>query len=340
MSLPRLVSSTSPTSVVDVETPNLAHSRCGTAGNPSTVDNKCAGEDWAASTYYPKYMTGYGGHQRNLEPEADPPRVISSPLVGYTGNYRGKNIGKLGRCETHRARLSAWERGTVAGILGVPAAEDDWEFSHYTNSCGNFSDKRYHETSHNRVKSALTLPGSPSGFIVTNACSMGESGASFGALHPEGRTVPEADRILLQIQVALESRFRTATVARSALKSAFFAVDTSRMGVLAAEVFFDILRRQSGVALSAGQRTLLTEALSRAGRHGCGDPEFQQEQLGPDYVLGSARLEQDDEGGFGGPHRGGEGDGGSGCVVYGRFLNIIVPRRGAKGSKNSRVPPG
>lgn len=268
-------------------------------------------------------MTGYSGHQPKLEEEVELPKIINAPVVGYTGSYRGKNIGKLGRCEVHRTRLTVWEKDTVSGILGVPAPEDDWEFSHYTNSCGNFSEKKFHESPSDKSAQNNHLAASSSG---TWGDANTSSGASFGAMHGV-REESEADRILLQVQMALESRYKTATLARSALKSAFFAVDRPRTGSLPVGLFFDVLHRQSGCALSAAQCAHLAETLHMAGRHRRG---ADTEARGPDYALGSARLEDEDGYGDGADQQLGGEVAAAAEVCYGRFLNIVVPRRTSK----------
>jgi hypothetical protein len=331
MSFPRLTPSTSPTSVIDSDSPDVGHKGESRSQGPDLQK----GSTWATATYYPKYMTGYGGHQPHLDDEVDLPKIINAPVVGYTGSYRGKNLGKLGRCEVHRTRLSAWEKDTVSGILGVPSEGDEWEFSHHTNSCGNFSDKKYHESVSNET---AFINSSTYG---TGSFCPGGSAASFGAALNSQREQTGTDRILLQVQMALESRFRTATVARSALKSAFFAADGSRSGSLPVDVFFEVLRKQAGVALTEDQRALLAWAISRAGKHRTGSDGQSAQQRDAEYALGSARLEGDDDNdaqGGAGALRQAEGDEPQ-SVVYGRFLNIVVPRREKRLSSSGVAAP-
>lgn len=273
-------------------------------------------------------MTGYCGFQPHQDQEAQLPKVIAAPVVGYTGCYRGKNLGKLGRCEVHRARLSTWEKDTVSGILGVPAAHDDWEYSHYTNKCENFSDKRFQESSSPALGSAT---GCSSGFLSSadmgSASSSGgfanETGSTSGSLgysqsqshfsRPEHEET-ETDRILLHIQQGLQSRFKTAAAARSVLKGAFFAQDRYRTGRLQRNDFFDVLGKVAGAALSEHQMLHLAYALHCAGRHsnrgspGPGSDLHQQSQSlqgSEDLQSLAAEIEY---------------------INYGRFLNIIVPR--------------
>jgi hypothetical protein len=201
----------------------------------------------------------------------------------------------------------------VSGILGVPAAADDWEFSHYTNTCSNFSEKKFHETK------SSSLSGSPS----VCPSSSGMYGASYGSSDsPQQlrREATETDKILESIQVCLETRFKTATVARSALKSAFFAADARRTGLLHRDAFFETLRRMAGVHLLPGQVDHLCAALHAAGHCGKlsgGLPEAQ-------FAVGSARLEEEDEEQLlhGSQALSDEPQ----EVNYGRFLNILVPR--------------
>lgn len=295
-----------------------------------------------SETSRPKFMTGYGGHQPHLGDELELPKIISTPVVGYTGSYRGKNLGKLGRCEVHRTRVSAWENETVSGILGVPTVHDDWEFSHYTNSCGNFNEKKFHEST-----SVMRSPSrSPNGaFNALDSGSIGSLAASaelaFSCSSPDAqfrdrsRQPSETDKTLLHIQKHLEYRFKTSADARSVLKSAFFGLDRTRRGLISASVFFCVLRRIAGVSLSEEQCADLTIALHYAGQRK--DPHHIT-----GYALGSEKLEEEEEegGGGGGVRNGGASGNGSAYghdnanaehgnvdeVNYGRFLNILVPR--------------
>jgi hypothetical protein len=272
-------------------------------------------------------MTGYGGHQPQLEDEVELPKIIVAPVVGYTGTYRGKNVGKLGRCEVHKTRLSAWEKDTVSGILGVPAPADDWEFSHYTNTCSNFSEKKFHETKSN------SLPGSPS----VCPSSSGMYGASFGnSDSPQQlrREATETDKILESIQICLETRFKTATVARSALKSAFFAADAQRTGLLHRDAFFETLRRLAGVHLPPSQSDHLCAALHAAGHSHSGKLSGG---LPEGHFAVGARLEEEDEQQLQDSLALSEEEAPQ-EVNYGRFLNILVPRSSRPAGASSPSP--
>lgn len=299
----------------------------------SSASRYCDNE---VQTFQPKYMTGYGGFQPQQDALEEAPRVIVSPVVGYTGNYRGRNIGKLGRCEVHKTRLSAWENDTVSGILGVPHTHSEWEYSHYTNGCGNFAEKKYHEGSAaslsgsllSSVGNSLGRPSSPGGFGGSMSGSMsGSLGGSQGERHfsdglaaaTNARNSPslmqhqlhreqsETDRILLQIQQGLESKFKTSQLARSGLKAAFFALDRQRCGLLSRMDFFAVLRKIAGVALSEEQCVHLASALAMAGQpHHSHDHDHDHDQY-QDYTSTDNEVSID-------------------FVNYGRFLNVLVPR--------------
>lgn len=262
-------------------------------------------------------MTGYGGFQPQQDLAEDAPRVIVSPVVGYTGNYRGKNIGKLGRCEVHRTRLSAWEKDTVSGILGVPHTHNDWEYSHYTNGCGNFAEKKYHE-------GAVLLSDSFVSSVGSLSLASNSGGASSSDHFPDGlaaatsarnspsllhlqyqREETETDRILQHIQQSLETTFKTSQQARSVLKAAFFGLDKQRIGLLPKKEFFGALHKVAGVTLSEEKCLHLAYALSAADKRMSGSGEL-------DYPHGSSE------------DQGGELD--AEYVNYGRFLNVLVPR--------------
>lgn len=142
---------------------SMIFKRSGDQGPEFSASSHLKHSENEVQTFQPKYMTGYGGFQPQQDTLSESPKVIQSPVVGYTGNYRGRNIGKLGRCEVHKARLSAWEKDTVSGILGVPHTHNDWEYSHYTNMCGNFNEKKYHEGSTASLSPMGSLPNSPGG---------------------------------------------------------------------------------------------------------------------------------------------------------------------------------
>jgi len=271
--------------------------------------------DQDAGTVQPKYMTGYGGFQPQQDLAEDIPRVIVSPVVGYTGNYRGKNIGKLGRCEVHRTRLSAWEKDTVSGILGVPHTHNDWEYSHYTNGCGNFAEKKYHE-------GAVALSDSFVSSVGSLSLASNSGGGASGDQFPDGlaaatsarnspsllhlhyqREETETDRILLLVQQGLETKFKTSHQARSALKAAFFGLDRQRSGLLPKREFFLALHKVAGMALPEEKCTHLAYALSAAGRRLSGSGELYT------HSNDDQADESDAE-----------------YVNYGRFLNILVPR--------------
>lgn len=282
-------------------------------------------------TVQPKYMTGYGGFQPHQDEETQLPRVISAPVVGYTGCYRGKNLGKLGRCEVHRARLSTWEKDTVSGILGVPAAHDDWEYSHYTNKCGNFADKKFQESS---SPTPCISSGVSSGFLSSVASSSGgfanDTGSTSGSLVYSQQLYPHTlrseheetgtDRILLHILQGLETRFKTAAVARSTLKGAFFSLDRFHTGRLLCRDFFDVLSKVAGSTLSEEQEMHLAYVLSCVDRYRHGSQQ-QYEQDGSSNFDELQELQP--------PQQQKDLD----YVNYGRFLNIIVPRSKDKGKK-------
>lgn len=322
MNLPPISPAKSPVSFAEVDAPTLFKrgEPIHTPDPPHTFKHF----DSEVQTVQPKYMTGYCGFQPHQDQEAPLPRVIAAPVVGYTGCYRGKNIGKLGRCEVHRTRLSTWEKDTVSGILGVPAAQDDWEYSHYTNSCENFSDKKFQESSSPALGSStgyssgfLSSVGSTPGGTGSASSSGGfanhEAASTSGSLaysqsnasRPEHEET-ETDRILQHIQQCLQGRFKTATAARSALKGAFFALDRFHCGRVQRGEFYEVLNRMAGAALSEGHMMYLTCALSCAGRQSPqqleGLNQQDSESLGDDLEY----------------------------VNYGRFLNIIVPRSKGK----------
>lgn len=265
-------------------------------------------------TTQPKYMTGYGGFQPQQDAVEEAPRVIVAPVVGYTGNYRGKNLGKLGRCEVHRTRLSAWEKDTVSGILGVPTTHNDWEYSHYTNGCSNFVEKKYHEGS----------PAALSDCFVSSVGSLSLASSSGAAEHfsdglaaaTSARNSPsllhlqyqreetETDRILQHIQQDLETKFKTSQLARSSLKAAFFGLDKHRSGLLPRREFFAVLHKVAGVNLSEDKCVHLSCSLSIAGRR---SGEFHSGSGEADYADQADELDAE-------------------SVNYGRFLNILVPR--------------
>lgn len=232
----------------------------------------------------------------------------------------------------HKTRLSAWENDTVSGILGVPHTHSEWEYSHYTNGCGNFAEKKYHEGSAaslsgsllSSVGNSLGRPSSPGGFGGSMSGSMsGSLGGSQGERHfsdglaaaTNARNSPslvqhqlhreqsETDRILLQIQQGLESKFKTSQLARSGLKAAFFALDRQRCGLLPRMDFFAVLHKIAGVALSEEQCVHLASALAMAGQpHHSHDHDQYQ-----DYASTDNEVSID-------------------FVNYGRFLNVLVPR--------------
>ena len=317
--------------VSHVETESPVFKRSGINHSPDTSAFK-QHFDQEVLPGQPRFMTGYGGFQPQQDLVEEVPRVIVAPVVGYTGNYRGKNIGKLGRCEVHKTRLSAWDKDTVSGILGVPNTHNDWEYSHYTNGCENFCEKKYHETSPEFHGSFVSSMGS-----LSLASTSGDHGNNLDTsqhtfpdglatahnarnspsllLHQHVREETETDRILMCIQQHLESSFKTSIAARSGLKTAFFALDRCRSGTLPRKDFFAALHKVAGVVLSEERCLHLACALSAAGRH---------------HEQGRVGFEGEGEGDWA-EERGGGLDGGSleldvDRVNYGRFLNILVPR--------------
>lgn len=327
MSFPRISPSKSPTSVAESESVGLfKHSALNLSSDALSPMSKTF--DYETSSGQPRYMTGYGGFQPHQDEEIQLPKLIVAPVVGYTGCYRGKNIGKLGRSEVHRTRLSAWEKDTVSGILGVPASRGDWEYSHYTNTCANFADKKCHEsdTTNGGFDSSIDSLRSVSGFgsvlgSVNGVVDNVDSPSSW--LRQSSRK--ETDRILLNIQQCLETRFKTAASARSALKGAFFGADTTCCGRLHQTHFFEMLRRLCGVVLTDEQCVHLSVSLDSVGRRRLSSTASRFSMEGASLMNdGDTYLHGESSPVLQNPQIEGE------FVNYGRFLNILVPRNQIK----------
>ena len=273
------------------------------------------------STMQPKYMTGYGGFQPAREIPDVLPKLISAPVVGYTGYYRGKNLGKLGRAATHRTRLSAWEQDTVSDILGIPTAHNEWEFSHYTNTCTNFSEKKFHESVCTSVQSRSGDTAADEGgslFAGASTSTMGSPSGHFSGTQQQqymlDREDSALDRVLQHIQQCLETKFKHCAEARSALKAAFFSFDPKKKGRMEPQDFFDVLYRLAGVVLPGDECALLRAALNTeaaptgASTLDLSHPQYSQYQYAP-------------------------------CLInYGRFLNIVVPRVNNQRGKSGADP--
>jgi hypothetical protein len=306
MSLPAISPSKSPVSQAEDERLFKQQER-GKSPSPTPFSR---GFDSEVHTQQPKYMTGYGGFQPTPEEEETTlPKLIVAPVVGYSGYYRGKMIGKLGRCEVHKSRLSSWEKDTVSSILGVPTGRDDWEFSHYTNTCTNFADKRFHEYPQSPLGSSCLSPSSVDGNSGTGgdfeASSSGRSmspsmfNSQFQSmrLHDQqiNGVVTELDKVFQKIQCCLETQFKTVGQARSTLKALFFSVDRNKTNSIPIAAFFELLHKAAGVSLTPPEYACVAHALSSS-------VEAEFEEDGSEYVVRS--------------------------INYGRFLNILVPRPG------------
>mmetsp|Transcript_32158 Transcript_32158/g.54225 ORF Transcript_32158/g.54225 Transcript_32158/m.54225 type:complete len:321 (+) Transcript_32158:31-993(+) len=261
----------------------------------------------------PKFMTGYTGYQKYEDAEVDTvlPKLLK-PVVGYTGYYRGKVGGKLGRPEVHTTNLSVWEKETVSDILGIPPVEDAWEFAHYTSTCRNFS----RPITADRSEDFEIDHGSNSSSYISKMNNSHDPQLQALQEQPEishssnSQPLPSdaaVDAVFGFVQQCFEARFKTAVTARATLKSAFFDMDPFRNGYIESEKFFSVLYKMGGVVLSEEEIRTLSAVL------------FHDPVSLADSAVGSGTCTTQK-------------------LNYGRFLNIIVPRSsgGSNSSNNSK----
>jgi hypothetical protein len=63
------------------------------------------------------FVTGYTGASFKAEPKVEVPKVLV-PIIGYSGDFKGKVSGKLGRVERHCIPLSCFDKETTYDIIG------------------------------------------------------------------------------------------------------------------------------------------------------------------------------------------------------------------------------
>lgn len=199
----------------------------------------------------PPFILGYTGRRFKTDPfekDAINDRFLEKrPISGYTGCYRGKVSGKLGRIDVHEEHLAAWDKKTVCDILGSLRPDfNDWDFVHKSSlTCNNFIDPAVNPSTYaDDFGTAHNVIGNGHAPTVT------------------GREGAELMNLLRYVRYCLEVRFNTSLLARSTLKAAFFNSDKDTVGTVNDEQFFEILRKTANIELQLSEQYMICNALS------------------------------------------------------------------------------
>lgn len=63
------------------------------------------------------HTLGYTGASVKAEPKVETPKT-KIPIIGYSGDFKGKVNGKLGRPERHTLPLSYFDKETTYDVIG------------------------------------------------------------------------------------------------------------------------------------------------------------------------------------------------------------------------------
>lgn len=232
----------------------------------------------------PKFISGYtGGRFKSSKPIVT--REILNkdkvPVIGYTGSYRGKIDGKLGKSEVHKTNLSEWEKGVVSDCIDNDFEQeinkDKIPVVGYTGSYlgkidGKLGRSEVHRTNLsewdketvsdilgiNRIQDSwdyIHKSSTCSNFIDQDLSVTGSSNSN------KYNTAITPIKVFRYLRYCFEVKYKTPSLARSYLKAKFIKQDPTHTGYISAEIFFDILYQTAKIELPIEEKLVICNVL-------------------------------------------------------------------------------